>query len=57
MNISIIGAESVDDDYPEALSSKNAIRFKEENAEEYELALFKVLNRWGYAPLQHADKE
>lgn len=37
-------------EYPEALSSKNAIRIKEESAEEYELAMIKLLNRLGYAP-------
>ena len=37
-------------DVPEALSSKNAIRIKEESAEEYELAMIKLLNRLGYAP-------
>jgi hypothetical protein len=35
---------------PEALGSKNAIRIKEESAEEYELAMIKLLNRLGYAP-------
>jgi hypothetical protein len=35
---------------PEALSSKNAIRIKEESAEEYELAVIKLLNRLGYTP-------
>jgi hypothetical protein len=39
-----------DGDYPEALSSKNAIRIKEESAEEYELAMIKLLNRLGYMP-------
>jgi len=35
---------------PEALGSKNAIRIKEESAEEYELAMIKLMNRLGYAP-------
>lgn len=37
-------------DYPAALGSRNAIRLKEESAEEYELALIKLLNRLGYGP-------
>jgi hypothetical protein len=39
-----------DGSYPEGLSSKNAIRVKEESAEEYELAMIKLLNRLGYTP-------
>jgi hypothetical protein len=39
-----------DGPYPDALSSKNAIRIKEESAEEYELAMIKLLNRLGYTP-------
>lgn len=39
-----------DGDYTQTLSSKNAIRIKEESAEEYELAIIKLLNRLGYAP-------
>jgi hypothetical protein len=39
-----------DGDNMEALSSKNAIRIKEESAEEYELAMIKLLNRLGYTP-------
>ncbi len=34
----------------EALSSKNAIRIKEESAEDYELAMIKLVNRLGYTP-------
>jgi hypothetical protein len=37
-------------DYPAALATRNAIRLKEESAEEYELAMIKLLNRMGYGP-------
>ncbi len=37
-------------DYPESLGTRNAIRLKEESAEEYELAIIKLLNRLGYTP-------
>src|SRR5262249_7958909 len=37
-------------DYPAALGTRNAIRLKEESAQEYELALIKLLNRMGYGP-------
>jgi TIR domain-containing protein len=36
--------------YPLAFSTRNAIRLKEESAEEYELAMIKLLNRLGYGP-------
>jgi hypothetical protein len=32
------------------LANRNAIRLKEESAEEYELAMIKLLNRLGYSP-------
>lgn len=37
-------------DYPAELGMRNAIRIKEESAEEYEMAMIKLLNRLGYAP-------
>lgn len=37
-------------DYPAALGERNAIRVKEESAEEYEMAMIKLLNRLGYGP-------
>jgi TIR domain len=37
-------------DYPAGLETRNAIRLKEESAEEYELAMIKLLNRLGYGP-------
>lgn len=36
--------------YPDGLATRNAIRLKEESAEEYELAMIKLLNRLGYGP-------
>lgn len=37
------------EDYPAELESKNAIRVKEESAEEYELAIIRLLSRLGYS--------
>jgi hypothetical protein len=38
------------DDYPLGLETKNAIRVKEESAEEYNIAVIRLLNILGYAP-------
>ncbi|MBZ0283630.1 MAG: toll/interleukin-1 receptor domain-containing protein [Anaerolineae bacterium] len=44
------GGFQAGNDYPAELSVRNAIRIKEESAEEYEMAMIKLLNRLGYGP-------
>lgn len=44
------GGFSPDLEYPPELATLNAIRVKEESAEEYEMAMIKLLNRLGYGP-------